>query len=63
VILVIFFLMVGVWCVLGYSLTRQPAVARVLTRYGHVLVPLVLIGLGVYILIESETLTLLGNQP
>ncbi len=63
VILVIFFLMVGVWCVLGYSLTRQPEVARVLTRYGHVLVPLVLIGLGVYILIESGTLTLLSNEP
>jgi cadmium resistance transport/sequestration family protein len=59
VILVVFCVLVAVWCYLGYQFTRQPVVAQVLARYGHVLVPLVLIGLGVYIVIESNTLTLL----
>jgi cadmium resistance transport/sequestration family protein len=56
VILVVFCILVAVWCYLGYQFTRHPVVARVLARYGHVLVPLVLIGLGVYIVIESGTL-------
>jgi len=44
---------------IGERLTRQPNVARVLRRYGKAIVPYVLIGLGVYILIESETYRLL----
>ena len=55
VILSVFFLLIGVWCYIAYLLTRQPTIARVLTRYGHALVPFVLIGLGIYILIESGT--------
>lgn len=41
-------------------MTRHPLVARVLARYSHIIVPFVLIGLGLYILIESGTLGLLG---
>jgi cadmium resistance transport/sequestration family protein len=56
VILGVFFSMVGVWCYCAYLLTRTPAIASVLTRYGKQLVPFVLIGLGVLILTESHTL-------
>lgn len=59
VILSVFFILVGIWCYLAYQLTRHRAVTQVLTRYGNALVPLVLIGLGVYILVESGTPTLL----
>lgn len=59
VILGVFFLLIGVWCYIAYLLSRQPAVAHVLTRYGHALVPFVLIGLGIFILIESGTYRLL----
>lgn len=59
VILSVFFLLVGVWCYVAYQLTRHPAVANVLTRYGDAIVPFVLIGLGIFILLESGTLTLL----
>ncbi len=55
VILTVFFLMVGVWCYIAYRLSHQPAVAHVLTRYGQVIIPFVLIGLGIFILIESGT--------
>lgn len=61
VILSVFFLLIGVWCYIAYLLSRQPTIARVLTRYGHALVPFVLIGLGIYILIESGTYRLLGQ--
>ena len=51
--IIVFFLLVGLWCLMGASLGRHPTIAQVLDRYGHVLVPFVLIGLGIFILIES----------
>ena len=56
VILGVFFLMVGVWCYAAHQLTKVPAIAETLTRYGNPLVPFVLIGLGSLILIDSHTL-------
>ncbi len=59
VILGVFFVMVGVWCAIAYRLTRQPTIARVLNRYGHAVVPFVLIGLGLFIMYERGTFNLL----
>lgn len=59
VILSVFFVLVGVWCYVAYQLARHPIVARVLTRYGAAIVPFVLIGVGIFILIDSETYRLL----
>jgi cadmium resistance protein CadD (predicted permease) len=59
VILGVFFFMVGVWCAIAYSLTRQPTIARVLSRYGHAIVPFVLIGLGLFIMYERGTFSLI----
>ena len=59
VILSVFFLLIGVWCYIAYRLTSLPAIAHVLTRYGQAIVPFVLIGLGIFILIESGTYRLL----
>jgi cadmium resistance transport/sequestration family protein len=55
VILSVFFLLVGVWCFIAGWLAGHRAIAPVLTRYSHIFVPIVLIGLGIYILIENET--------
>lgn len=60
IMLSMFFVSVGVWCALGYRLAKQPTVALGFARYGHIVVPLVLICLGIYILIESKAYTLLG---
>jgi cadmium resistance transport/sequestration family protein len=56
VILGEFFVLVGVWCYAAYQLTKINAIAENLTRYGNLLVPYVLIGLGILILIDSHTL-------
>lgn len=58
-ILCVFFVMVGIWCRVAYSLTRQPTIARVLSRYAKAIVPFVLIGLGLFIIYERGTFTLL----
>ena len=46
----IYGLLVGVWCVLGRVLGRHPVVLHLLDRAGHWLVPFVFVGLGIYIL-------------
>ena len=63
VVLSVFFAMVGVWCALAYQLTQHRPIAHFLTDYGQRLVPLVLIGLGVFILVESGSYRLfLGSS-
>lgn len=56
VIIMVFLCLVGVWCYLTYKLTCQNAIANLLTRYGNNLVPFVLIGLGVFIILDSASL-------
>lgn len=57
VIIAVFLLLVGVWCYTTYKLTRQRDISNLLTRYGNHLVPFVLIGLGVFIILDSASLT------
>ena len=53
VTLVVFFLLLVLWCLLGYFLGNISTVRRVIERYGHALVPFVLMGLGIFILVHS----------
>lgn len=49
----VFLVLVGVWCAAGRYFATRPAVAAVLDRWGHVLQPLALIALGLFLLIEG----------
>jgi cadmium resistance transport/sequestration family protein len=55
VILTVFLVMIAIWCWIAYWLTNYPAIAQILTRYGHQIVPFFLILIGIFILLESET--------
>jgi cadmium resistance transport/sequestration family protein len=55
----VFYLFKGLWCLLAYLLIRQPTLGKLLARYGNAFVPFFLIGLGILILIESQTYKLL----
>ena len=46
----VFMVMAGIWCLLGNRLAGLPLIRRKIQQYRHILVPLVLIGLGVMIL-------------
>jgi cadmium resistance transport/sequestration family protein len=63
VTLTVFFVLIGGWCYVAYRLMRYPAIARIFTRYGHQLVPFILVGLGLSILIESGAYKLLPFLP
>lgn len=54
-IVFIFLTLLALWCYAGYVLVRHPLIAQTLERYGHFLVPFVLIGLGIFILFENGT--------
>ncbi|MFD9891690.1 cadmium resistance transporter [Amycolatopsis sp. NPDC059027] len=47
---VVFLALVAVWCGAGRFLATRPPIARVLARWGHVVLPVVLIGIGLLIL-------------
>ena len=51
---VVFLLLVGVWCAAGRYFASRPVIARALSRWGHVLLPVVLIGIGLAILVEGH---------
>ena len=48
----IFMAMTAVWCIAAYYLVNHPLVASKIRRIGHIILPFVLIGLGIYILTE-----------
>lgn len=49
----VFLAMVGLWCALGRFFATRPLIARALARWGHILLPVVLVGIGLAILIEG----------
>ncbi|MGW1747030.1 hypothetical protein ACWCRD_15770 [Streptomyces sp. NPDC002092] len=50
---VVFLALVAVWCLAGRFFATRAVIAKALSRWGHVLLPLVLITLGLLILVEG----------
>ena len=53
VTLAVFAVMIALWCYLGFALANYPYIRRKIVRYQHILVPLVLIALGLFILAKN----------
>jgi len=49
----VFLVLVGVWCVAGRFFATRPVIARALSRWGHIVLPVVLITIGLIILIQG----------
>lgn len=54
IILSVFLVLIGVWCLIAHQLAQHPLLSRTLTRYGHRVVPFILIALGIYIIVDSR---------
>lgn len=50
---VVFLVLVGVWCAAGRFVATRPVIARPLARWGHIVLPVVLITIGLLILVEG----------
>lgn len=59
ILLFIFLVLVGIWLIAAKYLARHPMLAKTIERYGHLITPVVLFLLGVYILIENRSYTFL----
>lgn len=53
VYVVVFLVLVAVWAAAGRFFATRPLIARALSRWGHVLLPVVLIGIGLLILVRG----------
>lgn len=49
----VFLVGVALWCLIGWYLATRPLVATTLSRWGHLILPVVLITIGLTILIEG----------
>ena len=52
VLVAVLYVLLAAWCVAGYLIHRQKAVAYTLQRWGDRIVPVVLVALGIYILLD-----------
>jgi cadmium resistance protein CadD (predicted permease) len=52
-LILVFMAMTAVWCAGAYYLVNHPLIASRISRIGHVVLPFVLIGLGIYILAQT----------
>jgi cadmium resistance protein CadD (predicted permease) len=55
---IVFFVLVGVWCAVGWYVATRPLVAQMLSGRGHLLLPVVLVAIGLVILIEVDAFRL-----
>jgi cadmium resistance protein CadD (predicted permease) len=49
----VFLVLIAVWCAAGRFFATRPTIARTLSRWGHIVLPIVLIGIGLLILIDG----------
>lgn len=54
IVLLVFFILTGVWCFLGIAVVSQEMFSRSLKKYGKWVIPFVLITLGVHIILTSS---------
>ncbi len=57
--ILIFYLLVGLWCYFGYKLAKNSLVSKVLEKYKDISEVIILIGLGIFILFESNAISVL----
>lgn len=60
IIVIVFMVMVAVWLAIAHWMVFHPAIGAPIRRYGHKIVPFVLIAIGVVVLYEAGSFTLLG---
>jgi len=49
-VMIVFFVMTALWCAIATALASHRLVANFLDRWGHRIMPVVLIAIGIYIL-------------
>jgi cadmium resistance transport/sequestration family protein len=56
IIIVIFFILIGIWCYVAYKFTYQTKIASLLKQYSNYILPFILIILGGIIILKTQAL-------
>jgi len=59
--ILIFMLLTALWCFIGLKLSEHPFVQGTIIKYQHIFVPIVFIALGIFILMQSGTISFIYN--
>lgn len=54
VYVVVYYILLGVWCLVAFLIMKQKHILRVVQRYADIAVPFLFVGLGVYIIAKSS---------
>ncbi|KAF8220859.1 hypothetical protein L208DRAFT_1331411 [Tricholoma matsutake] len=52
--IVIYYILLGVWCLVAFLVMREKHILALAKKYMHMIIPFLYIGLGLYILIKSS---------
>jgi cadmium resistance transport/sequestration family protein len=63
IMIILFLVMVSIWLLTAWYLTTHPLLAKMISTYGHIMTPLVLILLGIFILKENGSFVLVPWKP
>ncbi len=53
IVISIFLIMISIWCYISFNLVENPILGNKIKKYGHIILPFVLIFLGTIILVHS----------
>ncbi|MGG7058236.1 cadmium resistance transporter [Clostridium tertium] len=59
---IVFVLLILLLCFIGLKLAKSPFIQKNIEKYKHIFVPIIFIGLGIFILIESRTITFIFKK-
>ena len=62
VIVIIFMILTAVWCFIGLKLAQHQFIQINIEKYKHIFVPIIFIGLGIFILIERGTISFICKK-
>jgi len=51
VLISVLYILLAIWCLIAYRIHTQQVIAETLKKYGHRIVPFILIGLGIYVFV------------
>lgn len=60
--IVIFLILIAVWCFISERLTNLPSIKYSIKKYKNIIVPVIFILIGVFILVESDFFTMLFSK-
>jgi cadmium resistance protein CadD (predicted permease) len=60
VTVIIFLLLIAVWCFVSERLMKIPTIKHTIQKYKNIIVPVVFIAIGIYIIVESDLFSLFG---